>query len=140
MVLRANNQRTSYRYIYGTALKPVYLLKRNDDQQQGIVVQHRLFDCRRGNISKTGQTIQGDEVSNHRTTWYIPRVILDQNGIRWLNALDRIVEYVDDQLLPLTPPRWWQPESTTRIEVKLWETWVELECLRIDPTPAPEAV
>ena len=135
MVLRKYNTRTSYRYILGAVTKPITLLKRDDDQRQGVVRAVRIWYCRRGEITKTGQTLQGDMVTEHKTTWHIPQVELVRAGVQYLNALDRIVEYVDDGNVPINPPRTWQPESTTLIEVKLFENWVSIECLRVDPTP-----
>lgn len=86
-------------------------------------------------MAKTGQTLQGDMASDHRTTWHVPYAELARAGINYLSVLDRLVEKTDDGGLPLNPWRFWQAESNTRIEVVSWENFVRLECLRVDPTP-----
>lgn len=138
MVLRKYNTRTSYRYMIGAIAKPIKLLKRNDDQQQGIVRAVIVWDCRRSDITKTGQTLAGDMVSNHRASWLIPVVQLARVGVNYLNPLDRIVEYLDDGRVPLLQPRWWQPEADTNIDGKLFENWYQVFCLRVDPNPEQE--
>ena len=135
MVLRKYNVLTANRYLYGAIAKPVTLLKRNDDQQQGTVRAVQLWDCRRGRIVKTGQTLQGDMSSDHRADWHIPAVQLINAGVNWLNALDRFVEKYDDGMIPLNPWRFWQAESDTNIDVRLFETWIVVSCLRVDPNP-----
>lgn len=139
MPLRKANSRTFQRCLYGGELKTITLLKRDDDQLQGTVRSVLVFDARRTQITKTGQTIQGDMSSNHRTDWHLPRVSLEQAGVNYINALDRIVEDTDDGGMPMIPPRVWQPESTTQIEVKLFENWVKVSCLNVTPPPPPGA-
>lgn len=135
MVLRKYNTNTSYRYLYGREQKGITLLKRDDDQLQGTVTALQVWNCRRGDITKTGQTLQGDMASSHRCTWYLPSEALLRAGVHYINPLDRIVEKTDDGGVEINPWRYWQPESSTRIEVKLYENFVVVECLRVDPTP-----
>lgn len=135
MVLRKYSTRTSYRYMIGAIAKPIQLLKRNDDQQQGTVRSVVVYNCRRSDITKTGQTLAGDMVSDHRASWLIPMVELKRVGVNYLNPLDRIVEFLDDGRVPIDPHRWWQPEATTTINSKLFENWYEVFCLRVDPNP-----
>jgi len=105
-------------------LESITLLKRSDDQQEGTVTSYKLFQCRRGRITKTGEPISHDMTSDHRASWHIPRVELDRVGVNYINAADRIVDYRG---------RYWQPESTTPIEIKIFENQLTIPCLRIDP-------
>lgn len=118
------NTRTFHRHLFAGMLETIRLLKRGDDQLQGVVTAFVLFECWRGQIFKTGQTIQRDMVSDHATRWHIPRTELDRVGIAYLNPLDLIVD---------GKGRYWQPESTTFITIKLFENHVDVDCLRIDP-------
>lgn len=127
MPLNARNQRTFHRTLFAGILESVTLLKRDDNQRQGTVRSIRLHQCRKSLQTKTGETIQADISSDHRTIWHLPRVELDRVGVAYLNPADRIV---DDS------GKYWQPESTTEITVKLFEVHVDLVCLRIDPPPA----
>lgn len=124
MPLRAENCRTFTRSLFAGMLETVTLLKRDNDQRQGTVRSITLFDCRRGKISKTGQTIEDNMSSDNRTVWHIPRRELDRVGVAYLNALDRIVDKYGD---------YWQAESTTNIEVKLFKVEIDLECLAVNP-------
>jgi hypothetical protein len=122
MPLRRGNTRTFHRTLFGGILETITLMKRGDDQQQGTVVSYVLFQCRRGLITKTGETLAGDMVSSHRTIWHIPRIELDRIGISYLNPLDQIVD---------SQGRTWQPESTTEIVDKLFENHLDVQCLRV---------
>lgn len=124
MPLNAANQRYFHRTLFAGILETVTLLKRGDDQQEGTVTAIQLFECRRGQITKTGEPLAGDETADHRTTWHIPRSEMDRVGVAYLNSLDRIVDGKN---------RYWQPESTTPITVKLFEVHVDVDCLRTDP-------
>ena|ERR1700722_1972830 len=129
MPLSKANQRTMHRKLYAGMLKTVTLLKRNIDQQQGTVTKFTVYECWRSFIHKTGEPIQNDMTSEHRTVWHIPRTELDRLGLTDINALDRIIE-------TSTSPnqiRWWQAESTTPIDIRLFEDFVVVACLRIDP-------
>ena len=133
MPINKRNQRDFHRKLYAGQLKSVDLLKRLDDQRQGTVTRYRLHSVRRGQITKTGEQLQGDMSSNHSTVWHIPRQELDRLGIDHLNPLDRIVEYVDDGGKPLQEPRYWQPEATTVILEKLFEQMLNIDCLLTNP-------
>jgi hypothetical protein len=132
MPLRKINQRTFYKRLYSGQLKTITLLKRNVDLQQGTVTTYTMYGVRRSRITKTGETIQADMTSNHRTVWHIPRTEMDRLGLTDINALDRIVE----QSIYPTETRWWQPESTVTIDIKLFEDMITIACVRIDPPNA----
>jgi hypothetical protein len=110
--------------LYAGQTESVTLLKRNDDQQEGTVRAITLFDCRRSMITKTGQAINQDTTSEMRTIWHIPSLELERNGVNWINPLDQIRDNQN---------RYWEPESTTEIIVRLFSTQVDVQCLRIDP-------
>lgn len=129
LINRINIQNSHKTILAGGLMQTVTLLKRKDDQQQGVVVAIPLFNCHRGRIQKTGQTIQGDMSSNHTTVWHIPRVELDRAGVQYLNALDRIVD---------KKGRYWQPESPQLIDVKLLETRIDLQCVQRTPPPSTQ--
>lgn len=124
MPLNPKNTRTFTRRLYGTILERVELLKRDDNQRQGTVRSLILFSCRRGQITKTGETIQADMNANHSTTWHIPLRELNRVGVAYLNPLDRIID---------KNGFWWQPEGTTNITQKLMLNEVDVDCLRVDP-------
>lgn len=125
MPMRKSNQRTFHRRLYAGQLQRLTLLKRDDDLRQGTVRSCSLFQCRRSEITKTGQTIQHDMTSNNRCTWQIPRTELDRVGVNYLNPLDRFYDPVDGGT--------WEPESTTLITVRLFGNWISVDCLRVDP-------
>ena len=129
MGLRKNNTRTYHRKLFAGQLERIVLLKRNDDQQEGVVRAIILYQCRKSMVQKVGEQIQGDMVVGHTTVWHIPVIELKRTGVNWLNSLDRIVD---------KQGRYWQPEATTRIDIKLFENHVDLSCLRVDPTPAEQ--
>ena len=114
--------RSFHRSLFTGKLETITLRKRGDNQQQGTVTDYTLNECRHGMIWKTGETIGGDMVSDHKTTWHIPRAELDRVGVAYLNSTDRIV---DNQ------GRVWQPESDTLITVKLLEGHVDVDCKRV---------
>ncbi|MDE2098086.1 MAG: hypothetical protein KGL39_12605 [Patescibacteria group bacterium] len=124
MPIRANNQRNFHRKLFAGQTETITLKKRGDDQNEGTITDYLLFTCRRSLFTKTGEQIALDETANTRCVWHIPKVELDRVGISWLNSLDRIVDGKN---------RWWQPEATTTITVKLFSQHVDLECLRVDP-------
>lgn len=124
MPLNALNTRTFHRFVFAGILETIVILKRDDDQKEGTVRSAKVFDCRRSLIVKTGEPIQEDMTSDHRTTWHIPRIELDRAGVDHLNPADRIVD---------KEGRYWQPESTTVITEKMFSNHVDLDCLRVDP-------
>jgi hypothetical protein len=108
-------------------LEKIKLHHRDDDLRQGVVRTFVLFECRRSQIRKTGETIQGDMSSNHTTTWHIPRRELERHGITHINAGDEI-----EQLEGPEKGRRWQPESDTLITEKLLGNHLDLDCKRSD--------
>ena len=124
MPLNRRNTRLFTRILFAGQLQKIRLLKRNDDQQQGTVIPYILFGCRRGQITKTGETYVGNMTSDNRVTWHIPRYELDRVGINYLNPTDRIedIEYKTGT---------WQPESTTGITEKLWGNEVDIDTLKV---------
>ena len=60
MPLNRTNQRFFHRFLYAGQLESVRLLKRGDDQRQGEITAYTLHECRRSQIHKAGQTLDGD--------------------------------------------------------------------------------
>lgn len=123
MPLNKRNTRVFHRTLFATELESVTLLKRDDDQREGVVTSYTLFQVRWSSIRKTGQQIQADETSDHRRQLHIPRVELERIGVHYINSLDR---FVDEQ------NRTWEPESTTEIAIRLWENHVDVYCKRLN--------
>lgn len=117
-----------HRFLYGGMLEKIRLLKRGDDQQQGTVTVYVLHECRRSSIPKGGQTLDGDMSVDHETVWHIPDSELQRVGINYLNPADRI-----EQLVGKEKGNFWQPESTTTIEKKLFDTHSHVRCLLLVP-------
>ena len=130
MAFTKQSTRNTLRRLYAGKLKTVTLLKRGADQSQGTVTTYTLFACYRSGIHKTGEPIQDDMTSSHRCVWRIPRTEMDRIGIKDINAADRIYESS-----PRSPQQvyWWQPEATTMIDLAIFENYVEVGCVRIDP-------
>ena len=124
MPLRKNNTRTFHRTLYAGELETITLLKRNDDMHAGTITSYIIYQCRRGQATRSGEPIQGEMLSDYRLTWHIPAFELERVGIDHLNPLDVIIDYKN---------RYYQPESTTTIHLKLWENHMCVDCLRIDP-------
>jgi hypothetical protein len=135
MPMSPANQRTFHRHLFaGWNIPKITLLKRGIDQQQGTVTSYELFECRRGQINKTGEPIQDDMSSRHTCIWHLPRIELDRIGIKDINAADRIVEV---EVITPFETHIWQPESTTSIDTKLGNVHVDVSCLRVDPPRVP---
>ena len=132
MPLNQRTTRTFHRTLYATELKSIVVLKRNVDQGQGTVTKYNLFQCRRSFISKTGEAIYDDETSQHSCIWHIPRIEMQRVGLTDINSADRIIENTD-YAPTTTKQRWWQPESTVGVDIKLFENQLRVQCLRIDP-------
>lgn len=126
MPMNRRNTRTFHRRLFGGVAQKVRLLKRGDDLEQGTVTAYILFQCRQTRMTRQGGPIQGHTTSNTSCTWHVPVVELKRVGVHYLNALDRIVD---------SRGRYWQPESTTSIDEKMFENHVDLDCLAVDPTP-----
>lgn len=124
MPLNASNQRTFHRRLFSEQIRPVTLLKRGPDQQQGTVRAIKLWEAWPSSISKQGEPLQGDMTTEHTITWHFARIELDRVGVAYLSALDRVVDHEG---------RTWQPESDDLIEVKLFQVHVHMRCKRADP-------
>lgn len=124
MPMNRRNTRTFQRRLYAGELETITLLKRNDDQQQGVVTKYTLFGCRKSRTFHSGEPIAGDIASNDHATWHIFRIELDRVGVDHINAADRIVDKFG---------RYWQPEANTEIRIQLFENVIDVDCLRIDP-------
>ncbi|RJQ24626.1 hypothetical protein C4577_07605 [Candidatus Parcubacteria bacterium] len=112
-------------------LKTVRLLKRNDDQQSGVVTSYTLVQVRRNYIYKTDEPISHDMSASYRTTFHIPRTSMDAIGVKYINALDQIEELSDEgQVL-----RMWQVEATNTMTGKLFENHLCVEVLLISGDP-----
>lgn len=128
MPLRENNTTVFHRCTYAGELEKITLLKRENDQRQGIVRSVILFQCRRSMIFKQGESIQNAMMVDHRCVWHLPKNMMKRAGVQYINSLDRIVDRKN---------RYWQPESTTLITEKLFGNHFCIACLRVDP-PGPE--
>ena len=124
MPLKRWNSRTFHRRLKAGQLETVVLLKREDDQREGIVVSLVLYQCWWSMIFKSGEPLLGDMSSAHTRLLHLPRCELDRVGVAYVNAIDR---FVDEQ------GRYWQPESTTQLVVKQFEQQMDVACLRVDP-------
>lgn len=124
---KRNIGRSITRTVYAGLVETVTLLKRNDGQQAGIVTAYTLFRCRKSMVARTGEILQGEMTSSDSTIWHIPKMELDRIGIKYLSALDRIVD---------SEQNYWQPEGTTTITQKLLGQEIDLACLKVDPPNA----
>lgn len=125
MPLNESNSKSTNRTVYGGNTHTVFLYKRGNDQKQGTVVQIRLFRCRRSMMTRTGEPLQDEMTSNHRTVWHIPGSELKRVGVHFLSSADRIFWPKKGE--------WWQPESDTIITAKLFGNEIDVDCLRCDP-------
>lgn len=125
MLLDRTNVNLIHLTLYGpNILEPIQILIRGDDQKEGTITKYTIFNARRSGLSKRGQAIFGEMSSDHRCTWHIPRIELQQNGIAYTNVLTQIIDVSN---------RWWEPESGDTILHKVWSEHVCLPCVRIDP-------
>lgn len=126
MPMNIQNQSTFHRNLYAGWTQTVTLLKRNPDMDASQVQTFYLHDVWHSRIYKTGEPIQTQMLSSHRVTWHVPRIELTRNGIWYITMLDRIID---------KEGRYWQPESTTQITLKLMEIQLCIDCLMTDPAP-----
>lgn len=124
MPMNRSNSQVFHRFLYSGEMETVTILKRNDDQQEGTVTAFVIFECRRGNTSKTGEALQGEMATSHHCQWLIPCIQLRAVGINYLNVLDRIVDKYQ---------QWWQPESPQTTTLSQFDNYYIVECVRIDP-------
>lgn len=130
MPLNKSNTKAIHRRLYAGKMTTVILFKRGIDQSQGTVKTITLYQCYMSAIHKTGEPLQDDMTSSHRCVWRIPRTEMDRVGLTDINAADRIYN-----ANPRSPAqtRWWQPESTTLIDIAIFENFLAIACVRIDP-------
>lgn len=122
MPLNKHNSRTFHRSLFGGVLETVTLLKRDDDQREGTVKAIKLYECHRSRVQKTSEPISTSMTADNTTLWHIPVVELKRNGVNYLNVLDRIVD---------EKGRTWQPESPQNIDIKLFENYYDVKCVRL---------
>ncbi len=133
-LITKRTSRGFHRTLFAPMLQKITLLKRGNDQRQGTVVSYTLYQVWQSRMSASGETLQGEMDSDHATVWHIPRTQLDRIGVKFLNNLDRIVARgITTGIL-----RTWQPEGDSPIEVKLFETHVDLPCLLANPPNAQD--
>lgn len=123
MPLRRNNTNTFHRVLYGGQLESIQLLKRDNDQREGVVTKYILYQARQKAVAHSGEPLLGTMAAQDFTVWSIPRIELQRVGIADLNALDRIIGE-DGQT--------WQPESGEDIGIKLFKNTVDVVCRRVD--------
>lgn len=123
MPLNKYTTRIFHRRLYATEMESIRFLKSGDNQNQGTVVAYILYDCRRSQITKQGETLDGDMVSDHYTVWHIPRIELDRVGIPYINPTDQI-----EQVEGVEAGTMWVNESTNMIDVKLFANHVCVAC------------
>ncbi len=131
MPLNPQNCRFFHRTLYAGWNETVTLLKRADDMQAHQVTPYVLYDVRWSKIFKTGQPIAGQMSSDHRRTVHVPRIELERIGVAYINALDRFVDIQG---------RYWQPESTSLITVKLGLVHICIDCWLTDPAVPTNAI
>ena len=85
-----------------------------------------ISNCRRGNISKSGEAIAFDVPASTAVQWLIPCTELRRVGVNYLNVLDRIVDKYQ---------MWWEPESPQNIELAIFDNYYVYNCIRVDPYP-----
>lgn len=124
MPLNRRNSSVFHRTLYAGQLEKITLLKRGDDQQEGQVVAYSLFQCRRGNLSKHGEAIQGEMACFHSAQWLLPNVELRRIGVNYINVLDRIIDQFN---------MWWQPESGQTISLSQFDNFYIVDTIRVDP-------
>lgn len=124
MPMSRRNSQVFHRTLYAGQLEKITLLKRGDDQNEGQVVAYILFQCRRGNLAKQGEALQGEMAVSHSTQWVIPNTELRRVGVNYIDVLDRIVDQFN---------MWWQPESANSIVLSQFDNFTIIETVRVDP-------
>ena len=130
MPLRKNNTRDIHRKLFAGETETITLLKRDNDQREGVVRAIILRHCRRSIVYKQSQPIQGEMSAQEYATWHLASEDLRKAGVNYINVLDRIVDGQN---------RFWQPESNVPITVKLFENEVDIMTWRVDPPSPPAA-
>lgn len=124
MPLNRANSSSFHRTLYAGQLEKVTLMKRGDDQSEGQVISYTIFECRRGNPSKSGEALQQEMAVSHSVQWLIPNAELRRVGVNYIDVLDRIVDQFN---------MWWQPESGNTIVLSQFDQYTILDCVRVDP-------
>lgn len=126
MPLKRRNQQVFHRKLYCGQLERVILLKRGDDQQEGTVTAFTLYNCRRGNVTKSGEAINLDVPAFEYVQWLIPCTELRRVGVNYLNVLDRVIDQFN---------QWWNPESTETMTLAIFDNYYVVPSRRVDPYP-----
>ena len=121
MPLNSKNTHVFHRTLFAGELECVRLLKRGDDQAQGTVVSHQLYQCHWAWVHRTGETILNETTSRETRRLFVPRVEINRVGVNYISAADR---FIDKQ------GRTWQPESDTIINHGIWENQLVIDCKR----------
>lgn len=131
MVQTRRNTKHFHRILYWGWYQTVTLLKRNDDQQQGVVTAYTLRRVWGKRIRHTGEAIAGGMAARDTRGWLIPRSELDLVGVdyRHINALDRIID---------EDGHYWQPEAPDTITLQMGGNYIDLMSERVDPNTAVE--
>lgn len=124
MPLNKRNTRFFHRTLYAGQTERLRLLKRDPNLKAMIVTPHLLFTCWWSDLTKEGQQLDNDVTSNHRRTWHVPVSELRRVGVNYINPLDVFVD---------VEGRYWQPESTNKIDSLLFENYLDIECRRTEP-------
>lgn len=124
MVLARWNSHSIDKMLYAGQKEKVWLYKRNDDQQESQVQVFTLFDCRRGNISKTRGMINLDTQGDTSTQWIIPCIMLRSVGVNYINVCDRILDQFG---------AWWQAENDQTITLSQFDQYYLIQTIRVDP-------
>ena len=122
-LLSKANTKTFHRKLYAGWLMDITLLKRGNDQNQGMVTAHILFQCRRKKIFHSGEAIEESMAAQDVTIFQIPNIELQRVGVNEINALDRIVD--EDNFT-------WQPEGDTTIVYQLGGNFLNIDCRRVE--------
>lgn len=124
MVLTRNNSQVFHRMLYAGQLEKILLYKGGDDQSEGQITVFWLFECRRGNLSKSGEALQGEMAVSHSVQWLIPCTELRRVGVNYLNVIDRIVDQFN---------AWYEPESAQDLTLSQFDNYYLVNCVRVDP-------
>lgn len=121
MPLNQRNTRTFHRTLFAGSLECVRLLKRANDQAQGTVVSHEIYQCHWGWVQRTGEPILGEITSRETRRLFVPQVELDRVGVEFISAADRFIDQEG---------RTWQPESDTNINEAIFGNQIVIDCRR----------
>jgi hypothetical protein len=123
MPLTPKTTRHFYRTLYSGEMQKIRFLKRGDNQQAGTVTAYILFNCRAGDIIRTGEIIDGNMSSGDRTYWVIPVQELKRVGLSYVSPADRIED--------LKTGRVWEPEAPQNIDLKTFDNYFKIYVVRL---------